>query len=214
MFPFGRYLLLSLLLGVCVAIESTQAAPTSGDTDGRLVYRYKNAQGVTVMDSKIPPEYVSKGYEVLSRSGKVLKVVRPALVGEAAEKARKDRILAEEQARSDLQLRRSYSNVADIDSAKERNVQSLKGNIGILEANLINLRTKLQAQQQRAANIERGGRTVPDDILKSIRDLEQEDKDTQIQIKQREEELKAVADKFDADRQRFIEITRNDQPHP
>lgn len=188
------------------------AAPKSPDGWGKVVYRYKNAQDVTVMDSTIPPEYVSKGYEILSLGGKVLKVVPPALVGEAAEKARQDRILAEERGKSDVLLRRSYSNVSDIDAAKERNLQSLQGNIGILEANLVNVRSRLQTSQQRAATLERGGRTVSEDLLKSIRELEQEEKDTQSQIKQRQIELQAVADKFDADRKRFLELLAAEKP--
>ena len=135
----GRILLTCFLASV-VAVGAVAQKKDEGWVN--VVYRYKNAQGVTVMDSAIPPEYVSKGYEILSRSGKVLKVIPPALVGEAAEKARQERIDAEERARSDLQLRRSYSNVADIDAAKERNLQSLRGNIGILEANLGSQREK------------------------------------------------------------------------
>ena len=211
-----RISLVSRILVTCLlasfAAVGAVAQTKKDEGLGNVVYRYKNAEGVTVMDSAIPPEYVSKGYEVLSRSGKVLKVVSPALVGDAAEKARQQRIQAEELARTDLHLRRSYSNVADIDAAKERNLQSLQGNIGILEANLISARGKLQTAQQRAASIERGGRAVPEDLLKSIRDLEQEEKDIESQIKQRQEELQVVADKFDADRKRFIEITTADKP--
>lgn len=193
-------------------MATTIAASKPEDSWGKVVYRYKNAQGVTVMDSSIPPEYVSKGYEIMSLSGKVLKVVPAALIGEAAEKARQDRIRAEEQAKSDIQLRRSYSNVADIDAAKERNLQSLRGNIGILEANLVNIHERLKMHQQRAATLERGGGAAPEDLLKSIRDLEQEEKDIQSQIKQRETELQGVADKFDADRKRFLEILATEKP--
>jgi hypothetical protein len=213
-------LLVSRVLVVCLSVSLLAGAVTaqtpakSGEEFGKAIYRYKNAQGVTVMDSTIPPEYVSKGYEIVSRSGKVLKVVSPAPVGADAEKARKERLLAEELARTDVQLRRSYSNVADIEAAKARNLQSLQGNIDILEANLTGVRTKLQAAQSRAASMERGGRAVTDDLLKSIRGLEQEEKDIQSQIKQRQVELQGVSDKFDSDRKRFIEITPPEPSSP
>jgi hypothetical protein len=204
----------SLLVDVAIAAAPPPKPQKSGEQTGKVMYRYKNAQGVIVMDSQIPPEYVTKGYDIMSRTGKVLKVVPPAPVGAAAEKALQERLRNEELARTDVHLRRSYSNVADIDAAKARNLQSLRGNIDILEANLSGVRTRMQAAQSRAASIERSGRAVPDDFLNSIRGLEQEEKDIQAQIKQRQVELQGVSDKFDSDRKRFIEITPPEQSNP
>lgn len=173
-----------------------------------VIYRYKNKDGVTVLDSKIPPEYVNNGYEIVSRSGKVLKVIAPAIQGPEAERLRREKLQREEQAKEDLQLRRSYSNVADIDAAKARNLESLRGNISILQANLVSARKRLQDYQAQAAAIERGGRQLPDELLKNINNLVQEEKDMQAQIKQREQEHQEVEEKFDRDKKRFIEISK------
>ncbi len=190
----------SLLLG-SISLAATEAS-------SKVIYRYKNKEGVTVLDSKIPPEYVNDGYEIVSRSGKVLKVIPPAPKGPEAERLRKEKLQREEQAREDLQLRRAYSNVADIDAAKARNLESLRGNISILQANLISARKRLQEYQAQAASIERGGRQLSDELLKNINNLVQEEKDIQAQIKQREQEHKEVAEKFDRDKNRFIEISK------
>ncbi|QEI13745.1 hypothetical protein [Cellvibrio japonicus] len=201
----------SVVLAVLLLCPQVMAQAKK-DTDSRHIYRYKNEQGIVVMDSKLPPpELAAKGYEVMSRSGKVIKVVPPVLQGEAAEKAGRERKAKDEQAKADLQLRRSYSNVADIDAAKERNLQSLRGNIGILEANLSGVRTRLAQSQQQAAAIERGGREIPADLLKTIQNTEQEERDIQAQIKQREQEFNQVSAKFDTDRTRFIEITEDEK---
>ncbi len=190
----------SLLLG-SISMAATEA-------NSKVIYRYKNKDGVTVLDSKIPPEYVSDGYEIVSRSGKVLKVIPPAPKGPEAERLRKEKLQREEQAREDLQLRRAYSNVADIDAAKSRNLESLRGNISILQANLVSARKRLQEYQAQAAAVERGGRQLSDELLKNINNLVQEEKDIQAQIKQREQEHKDVAEKFDRDKNRFIEISK------
>ncbi len=181
------------------------AAPA---VEQKVIYRYKNDKGITVLDSAIPPEYVSGGYEVMSLGGKVLKVVPPALTGEEAERARIMRLAREERAKADLELRRSYSNVKDIDAAKLRNLASIKGNLDILEANLASARNRLQDSQSKAAAMERGGRALTPDILSNIANLEQEQINIQEQIKQRKLEYQQVSDKFDADRQRFIEISK------
>ncbi len=189
----------SLLLGSVVAAQQAKST---------VIYRYKNKDGVTVMDSKIPPEYVSNGYEIVSRSGKVIKVVPPVAQGPEAERLHQEKLQRQEQAKDDLQLRRSYSNVADIDAAKTRNLESLRGNISILQANLASARKRLQDYQSQAAAVERSGRPLSDDLLKNINNLTQDEKDIQMQIKQREQEYKEVEEKFDQDKKRFIEISK------
>ncbi len=190
----------SLLLSGWVAAQITAT--------GKVMYRYKNKDGVTVLDSAIPPQYVNNGYEIMSLSGKVLKVIKPVVQGAEGERLYQERLQREEREREDIQLRRSYSNVSDIDAAKSRNLESLRGNIGILQANLTSARSRLQTYQSQAAAIERAGRQLPEDLLKNINNLVQEEKDIQVQIQQREEEYRTVEQKFDADRKRFVEISQ------
>lgn len=199
---------LLLILIACGSLLLSDWVVAQNSTSSKVIYRYKNKDGVTVLDSKIPPEYVNDGYELLSLSGKVIKVIKPAVQGAEGERLYRERVLREEREREDIQLRRSYSNVADIDAAKSRNLESLRGNIGILQANLSSARSRLKSYQSQAAAIERAGRQLPDDLLKNINNLVQEESDIQTQIQQREAEYKTVEQKFDTDRKRFIEITQ------
>ena len=50
--------------------------------DARQLYRYRNADGVVVVDYQVPVEYVGKGYEVLNDEGMVIKVVPRELTEE------------------------------------------------------------------------------------------------------------------------------------
>lgn len=173
----------------------------------KLVYRYKNNDGVTVMDNKIPAEFASKGYEIVSTTGKLIKVVPPSLTKEEAEKQKAEKLAREERLKADIELRRSYSAIADIEAAKERNLASLSANIGILKSNLDSTRQELTNETARAASFERSGRKVTNELLKKIEGLQNKEKDLAQQIKQREKEYKVVSDKFEADKKRFIEIT-------
>ncbi len=199
--------LLLVLIACCSLLISSWVTAANAPTS-KVVYRYKNKEGITVLDSSIPPQYVNSGYEILSLSGKVLKVVAPVVQGEEGARLQREKAERNERERADIQLRRSYSNVADIDAAKARNLESLRGNISILQANLTSAQTRLQGYQSQAAAIERGGRQLPEDLLKNINSLVQEEKDIQLQIQQREAEYKEVAKKFDEDRARFIEISK------
>jgi predicted nucleic acid-binding Zn-ribbon protein len=84
----------------------------------------------------------------------------------------------------------------------------LQGNINVLQGNLNNVHSKIEDQESQAARIERGGREVPETILKNLSDLAKEKKYIKLQIDQREAELQAVSERFDRDIERFAEITR------
>jgi chromosome segregation ATPase len=197
-----KLLVFGLLIGVTASLQAAT----------KVVYRYKNNEGITVMDNKIPAEYASKGYEIMSTTGKLIKVVPPSLTKEEAEKQKAEKLAREERIKADIDLRRSYSEVADIDAAKERNLASLSANIGILKSNLESTRQDLANETARAASFERSGRKVTNEILKKIDGLQNKEKDLAQQIKQREKEYQEVSDKFDADKKRFIEITSGDLP--
>lgn len=201
----GLIKLISILAGVTALAAS---AVYAADTPGRVYYRYVNEDGVQVINATIPPEYVPKGYEVVSLNGEVIRVVEPSPTGEEAERAAAERKLRKQQEKADKLLRRRYSSVADIEAAKTRNLQELQGNISILTSNLSNVRSQIVAQQEQAASIERSGRAVGDDLLKNLANLQAEERDIKMQIKQREREYQAASDKFDQDMKRFEEISR------
>ncbi len=193
------------------SVTILSASATYGaEAPGRVYYRYINEDGVKVINATIPPEYVSKGYEVVSLNGEVIRVVEPSPTGEEAKRAAEERKLRKQQEKADKLLRRRYSSVADIEAAKTRNLQELQGNISILTSNLSNVRSQIVTQQEQAASIERSGRAVGDDLLRNLANLQAEERDIQMQIKQREREYQAASDKFDQDMKRFAEISRSE----
>jgi len=190
------------------ATTHLQAAPQEDKIDpNKVFYRYTTEQGNKVISQTMPPQYVRNGYEMVSISGEVLKVVPPAPPEADAERISKEKKAAKEQAKYDAQLRRTYSTASDIEGAKMRNLQELRNTINILDANLVSVRSQLKNQETLAATIERNGKTVTDDVLKNINTLRAEEKDVNAQIKQREQEYQQASDKYDQDKQRFIEIT-------
>ena len=202
----GLIKLISRLAGITVLSAS---AAYAADAPGRVYYRYVNEDGVQVINATIPPEYVPKGYEVVSLNGEVIRVVEPSPTGEEAERAAAERKLRKQQEKADKLLRRRYSSVADIEAAKTRNLQELQGNISILTSNLSNVRSQIVAQQEQAASMERSGRAVSEDLLKNLANLQAEERDIKMQIKQREREYQAASDKFDQDMKRFEVISRD-----
>lgn len=202
----ARYLMMSVMLVSPMAFAANDA-----ETVSRVYYRYINEQGNTVMNHSIPPQYIDKGYQVVSLSGEVLRVVPPALTDEAAEQAALEKAKQAKQAQTDALLRHRYSTLSDIEAIKKRSLLELQGNIDILRANLGSTRIQIENQHARAASLERNGRVVQPETLKLISDLEAEEKEIQVQIKQREHEYERESDKFDSDLVRFKELLDAEQ---
>ncbi len=177
----------------------------------KMFYRYTTNDGRKVVSQTIPPQYIRNGYELLTISGEILKVVPPAPPEAEAERIANERKAAKEQARTDMDLRRTYSSVQDIESAKTRNLQELQNTINILQANLTSVKSQLKAQETHAASVERSGKVLSSDILKNITTLRTEEKELNVQIKQREAEYQKSADKYEQDKLRFIEISKPKQ---
>lgn len=204
----GLHFLIKLLLtgGFFITLSANTLAADNQSETKKVFYRYTTDSGRKAVSQTMPPQYIRNGYEVLTISGEIIKVVPPAPPEADAERIAKERKAAKEQAKYDLELRQTYSSLADIDSAKTRNLQELVNTINILNANLTSTKSQLKVQEGHAAAIERGGKTVSEDILKNIATLRAEEKDLNVQIKQREEERQAAAAKYDQARARFIEI--------
>ncbi|MAZ88014.1 MAG: hypothetical protein CL693_10235 [Cellvibrionaceae bacterium] len=191
-----------LLLSFCLM---SVIAPTVS-ANGKVFYRYINSDGVKVIDQQIPPEYVQKGYEVVTSRGEVIKVVEPAISGEEAQKQQAEKLRAEQLAAWDAELRRRYSSVGDIDAAKKRKLAQVEGSIAILQSNIRNLKNQISQQHARAANSERMGRAVPEAVLKTIAALEEELKLTEDQVEQRKEQYRTIDEKYEDDKERFLII--------
>ncbi len=176
-------------------------------------YRYKNKEGVTVMNSAIPPEYVQFGYEVVTVAGDVLEVVEPAPTEEELARTATERERKAQLAEWDEYLLKRYSSVKEIERAKERKIEDFQGSMSILKGNAKNIKTQIEAVQARAADIERAGRAVPVSILTNLKALDGELTETERLMALRLEDQQKVEEKFDQDIARF-KVIRPEADYP
>lgn len=167
------------------------------------LYRYVNDKGVIVLDRQgVPPEYIGKGYDVLSDQGRVVRVVPPAPTAEE-----RQRLQAQQaQATSDAQLLRLYSSLDDVDRARERKLTELDGAVGAARGNLQSLRTQQANLQGQAAEQERAGRMVPESLLVQISNIKGEQESLLKDIERFEETRKQASAGFVADRARLAQL--------
>lgn len=187
----GKIILLSV---VCASIGLTSIANAQ-----TKLYRYLNEQGVVVIDYSIPADYVSKGYDILNSNGQVLEKIEPEATGE--ELAQKQ--LHQKTLDSYLKLKRRYSDIRDIEQARDRKLSSLATNISILEGNIAGLNKKMSSLVEEAAKQERMGRKVSDSLLSQIDDTKIELDIAQELLNIRMEENKKTTERYSNEIERF-----------
>lgn len=178
------------------------------------VYRYINDNGVPVIDDRVPPKFVPKGYEVLDSATLTLIKRIPRQLSEEELRLRntdeaRARLKEEEESRLkawDESLMVRYSSVADIKAAQERAVKDLQIRISILKSNLTSIKSQIEREQQKAADIERRGAQVPADLTRNIEIMRQEIEDTEQSIAIRLEEIADVEASFERDIERFATL--------
>lgn len=144
-------------------------------------YRYVNAEGVTVIDDRVPPKFAHKGYAVLNRAGRVIEIVPRALTEAERKEADSGAVMArlsaeelERQRKYDNMLLGRYSSVEDIEAAQKRKVNEINVRINLLKGNIGSLKKQLEARQEEAAELERDAQAVSETLLQNIESLRAE----------------------------------------
>lgn len=174
----------------------------------KKLYRYKDNHGVMATTTYLPPEYSSKGYDVIDDSGRVIKTVAPALTEEQKEKF----LLEEKQRNFDKELLIRYSRIEEIEAIQKRKKDELDVRIRILENSRDSLKKQIKDNQEKAAQIERSGGVVPDYLVKGITKIQAELMSTEEQIAQRRADQEEQKKLFSFEIERFKIITKTRKP--
>ena len=167
------------------------------------LYRYVDDKGVVVLDRHgVPPQFIGRGYEVLNDQGRVTQVVPPAPTAQE----RKLLLEAKARAETDAQLLRLYASVADVERAKARRLSELDSIIGITRGNLQSLRTQQANLQSQAANHERAGRKVPEQLLVQIDNLAKEQASLRRDVERYKQTRKQAEVSYGLERERVAEL--------
>lgn len=168
--------------------------------NGNLV-RYTNDKGNVVIDYTIPAEYVARGYEIITSSGKVIDVIPPALTPDEIAKQKALNELRE----SYLNLRKRYSHKNDILAAKERKLNNVNAKILVIETSIASANTAIELLITDAAKQERLGRKVSPLTLDKLTTARKELAAAEEILATRQQELINIEKTYSAQYQRFIE---------
>ena len=198
-----RYVILATGLAWMIQINSVAAE----------LYKYKNEDGVTVLDSHVPARYVKNGYTILSLDGRVLEVVLRALSDE--EIRDRDRRLAEEERIAkikrereiaDQNLLRLYGTPADVLRARDAKLSSIESMIETQRGNIQRLESQKRQLESALADIERAGGTIGKDRLARVRTIENRVAQIESEIAKKQGEKDGLKVSYAADLKRVKEL--------
>ncbi|SDU35434.1 hypothetical protein [Halopseudomonas salegens] len=174
------------------------------------LYRYINDQGVTVLDRRVPPEAVARGYEVLDAQGRVRRTVPAALTPEERQAKRRAQAEQAERDAADATLLRLYSSVKDLDRAHARQIEQIDSLIASSETNILDLQIQRETLESRAAAAERAGREIDPRILDQLEEVDNESLRLQRLILNKEEEKLDVDAEYARQRERLKQLLADD----
>lgn len=163
--------------------------------------RYINDKGNVVIDYTIPAQYVARGYEIITPSGKVVNVIPPALTPDEIAKQK----ALEELRDNYLRLRKRYSHKNDILAAKERKLNNVNAKILVVDANITSANAAIEVLITDAAKQERLGQKVSPLTLDKLTAARKELEAAKVILTARQQELVDIEKTYEAQYERFIE---------
>jgi hypothetical protein len=201
---------LSRWLGAAALLSALGGAPAALAEE--RFYKYDNAQGITVIDDRVPPQLAHKGYTVLNRAGRVVEVVPRTLTAEerkanpGAVQAMLRAEEAERQRRYDEALLARYSSVADIEDLQRRKVNEVQVRINLQKGSIAGLKQQLESEHAKAADLEQAGQPVTADIQTKMEELRAAIAEEEARIARLEQDRSTVAARYQFDIERFRSI--------
>lgn len=182
---------------VVLVFAFTTATAVAGN-----MYRYENDQGIMVINSTVPPEFVHKGYDILNSSGRLIEHVPRALTAEELAAKSREEQSAQEQARqkeADKKLLTIFSSAEDAERARDRKLEALDVYINVTRGNIIKLQGDFNQAQSQAAEKERAGQAVPDFLEQNMESLRRQIQQAEASIEEKEQEKKAIVAEYSKD---------------
>lgn len=176
------------------------------------LFRYRNSEGNLVIDHQVPPEYIAKGYDVLSSTGRVVETVPPHQPAEEDAVSTSDEASRVDQLEEDQLLMRSYSEVSEIEAAGERRLAQLAREIEIIESNRAKNEEQLERARARAARYQLAGEKLPAALLERMQEVTRLSGEAQQMLSFRKQEYEAVAARYERYKNRFRALNPEKTP--
>jgi hypothetical protein len=190
----------------------------SGNALGERLYKWVDTEGQVHYSNQLPPEASRGEREVINEQGRTLKVYPAPLTAEEKleqlrldELDKKKRELAEKRAMHDRSLLATYSNTDDMQVAMEGKLAAVESLVKLTNSRINSLQNRLLELTEDAANFERSGKQLPDNLQRQISNLREQITQNKAFAEDKKLEMEDIRLQSEADVRRYIELT-TDKP--
>ena len=194
--------LIALVFGITFSLPATAK-----------LYKWVDDKGTTHYGETIPPEYANKDRAELNKSGRLIKKIEVPTPAErqaqeqADAKKRADEKAAVEKKRRDMTLTSTYSNVKEIDLARNRNLQQVNARINNNNSQLKLANDNLLGLQKESEGYTRANKQIPASLQEDLQESQARVDKLRQNLEKSLAEKAAVEARYDADKARYQELT-------
>lgn len=178
------------------------------------LYRWVDEDGKVHYSDQVPPEHARRARQELNEQGIAVDSVDSAPTPEQMKAARakaqaeaEARNQEEAQRRRDQILLNSYTGVADIERSRESEISALQRTVDMTRAAQQSQRRQLAKLVSRAADMERSGNRVPEDLVSDMAKVRGNIQDRSDYIEEKRAEQAQVFAEYEQDITRYRELT-------
>ncbi|MBI3188606.1 MAG: DUF4124 domain-containing protein [Gammaproteobacteria bacterium] len=194
---------------VSLLILSSMAATTQA-----AMNKWVDDKGQVHYGDEVPPQYLNQKRAVLNEQGVVVKTYKSQEQLEkekkeqAAEESVKKARLIESKAQDlrDRVLLETFTSDRDIEIARVDRVSAIDSQIQLAESNIKEGERKMTEVNARISEIEKSGRTVPDNLFKQRDSVSRQLESNYKYVETKQDERKDLNKRFDDDQKRFREL--------
>lgn len=177
------------------------------------MYKWVDDKGVTHVGDTIPPEYANKDRTELNKSGRAIK--KDAVLN-AEERRAKDQLDAQkrtadeaalEARRHDKALLSTYSNPAEIDLARSRNMQQIEARVSSMASQVKIVSDRLLGLQKEAEGRTSAGKKLPQSLQEDLQETQTRLGKLKLDLDKAKADKDAMEARYDADKARYKELT-------
>lgn len=175
------------------------------------LYCCNDASGQRVCGDTLPQACYDRTYREITPGGRVVREVElltPAqrIQREAALKAQRERAAREAEARRrDQVLLDTYASVSEIDRRRDREISSIEFDLKRARAR----EADLKVERARLDKLKPASGTIPKDLADNMATVAGEIDAIRSVIDSKQRDIDLIRSRFDADRQRYLELTRD-----
>lgn len=181
------------------------AAFTASASAADRLYRYRNSDGVLVIDFQIPARYADQGYDIIAPSGTLIERVPPRQE-EQADKTEQAADQEEARKKEDTYILRSFSSIDDIEAARKRRLGGLDYEMTALRSKRVQFDERLQALAEKAAGYQAAGKPVPETVTGEMQAIEEQLRNIEALLTERRAQYRDMEARYDHYRQRLVEL--------